>query len=176
MYLKIFKVCIHNTDFMCVSIFAFFDFIHKTTRYIPRYNPETKHLIQYYIFMIPNLIQQALPIASLLSGVICMVLLSRSNEITAMRAAGMGPLRIGAPIAFGGLLLSLGSFIVGEFVLPITAKKVHYIKEVIIEKGSETQLAEGARWIRRDQNLFSFQRLRPDFEYYAQGESHRDGS
>ncbi len=146
---------------LCVFLFLLFDFIHKTTRYIPRYNPETAQLVKLYALMIPNLLIQALPIASLLSSVICMVLLSRTNEVTAMRAAGMGPLRIGAPIAAGGLLLSLGSFIVGEFILPETARQVHFLQEVVIEKGSETQLAEGARWIRQEQRLFNFRDFDP---------------
>ena len=127
--LKDFLKFVFGTLILCVFLFLLFDFIHKTTRYIPRYNPETKHLIQYYIFMIPNLIQQALPIASLLSGVICMVLLSRSNEITAMRAAGMGPLRIGAPIAFGGLLLSLGSFLLENSYCLLRRKKFTTLKK-----------------------------------------------
>lgn len=146
---------------LCVFLFLLFDFIHKTTRYIPKYNPETSQIVKLYILMIPNLLIQALPIASLLSSVICMVLLSRTNEVTAMRAAGMGPLRIGAPIAAGGFLLSMASFFIGEFILPETARRVHYLQEVIIEKGSETQLAEGARWIRQNQKLFNFRDFDP---------------
>ena len=30
-----------GTLLLCVFLFLLFDFIHKTTRYIPRYNPET---------------------------------------------------------------------------------------------------------------------------------------
>ncbi|SME88718.1 LPS export ABC transporter permease LptG [Pseudobacteriovorax antillogorgiicola] len=146
---------------LCVFLFLLFDFIHKTTRYIPRYDPETKDLIEFYLYQIPNLVIQTLPIASLLASVITMVLLSRTNEITAMRAVGMGPLRIGAPIAVGGMILVLGSFIVGELLLPKTAQRVHDIQEVKIEKGSVNQLAEGARWVRKDGRLFNFKDFDP---------------
>ena len=146
---------------LCVFLFLLFDFIHKTTRYIPRYEPETKFLIEFYIYQIPNLIIQALPIASLLASVVTMVLLSRTNEVTAMRAAGMGPLKIGAPIAFGGCVLVGLSFLIGEFVLPHTSKKVHYVQEVKIEKGAVNQLAEGARWVRKGGRLFNFKDFDP---------------
>ena len=146
---------------LCVFLFVLFDFIHKTTRYIPRYNPETKYLVEFYIFQIPNLIVQALPIASLLASVITMVLLSRTNEVTAMRAAGMGPMKIGGPIAFGGAVMVLFSFIMGEVVLPVTSKRVHYIQEVKIEGGAVNELAEGARWVREGSKLFSFRDYDP---------------
>ncbi|NRA64443.1 MAG: LPS export ABC transporter permease LptG [Pseudobacteriovorax sp.] len=159
--LKDYLKFVFGTLLLCVFLFLLFDFIEKTTRYIPRYTPETGDLVKFYIYRIPSLLLQALPISSLLSSVITMVLMSRTNEITAMRAAGMGPLRVGIPIAVGGFLLSVFSFILGEIVLPESAKKAHYIKEVKIEQGSETQLAEGARWLRQDDSLFTFKDYDP---------------
>ncbi|MFW7378049.1 MAG: LPS export ABC transporter permease LptG [Oligoflexus sp.] len=152
---------VFGTLALVVFLFVLFDFIHKTTRYIPRYNPETALLIKYYVYQLPNLILQALPIASLLASVVCMVLLSRTNEVTAMRAAGMGPLRIGAPIAVGGLTLCFISIVLGEWILPKSASRMHYVQEVEIEKGSDDQLAEGARWVRSASNLYHFKEFDP---------------
>lgn len=150
-----------GTLLLCVFLFLLFDFIHKTTRYIPRYNPETSLLIKYYIYSLPSLIIQALPIASLLASVITMVLLSRTNEITAMRAAGMGPLRVGMPIVIGGLGLCLVAAFLGEYILPRWAEKMHYVQEVQIERGSETQIAEGARWVKDENVLYNFRDYDP---------------
>jgi lipopolysaccharide export system permease protein len=150
-----------GTILLCLFLFILFDFIHKTTRYLGAYSPETKNLLKLYIYQIPSLLVQALPIASLLGSVICMVLLSRTNEITAMRAAGMGELRIGAPIAAGGLLLCLVSFVVGELVLPSSARKMHYVQEVLIEKETEQQIAEGARWVRNGSLFYNFRDYDP---------------
>jgi len=147
---------VFGTVILSTFLFILFDFIHKTTRYLARFEPESRHLVQFYIYQVPNLLLQSLPIASLLGSVICMVLLSRSNEITAMRAAGMGPLRIGLPIAVGGVFLALLSFAVGEMVLPSSAHKLHYVQEVLIEKKSEVNLGDGARWIRKESTLFNY--------------------
>jgi lipopolysaccharide export system permease protein len=150
-----------GTLLLVVFLFLLFDFIHKTTRYIPRYNPETALLVKYYIYLLPSLIIQALPIASLLASVITMVLLSRTNEITAMRAAGMGPLRVGMPIVIGGLGLCLIGIFLGEYILPRWAERMHYIQEVQIERGSETQIAEGARWVKDENVLYNFRDYDP---------------
>jgi lipopolysaccharide export system permease protein len=150
-----------GTLLLCVFLFLLFDFIHKTTRYIPRYNPSTELLVKLYVYQLPNLIAQALPISSLLASVICMVLLSRTNEITAMRAAGMGPLRIGLPIVFGGIVLCLVSVFIGEWLLPRSAQRLHYVQEVQIERGSETQITEGARWVKSTNTLYNFRDYDP---------------
>ncbi len=137
-------------------LFILFDFIHKSTKYLARYNPESHHLLGFYFYQIPNLIGQGLPIAALISGVVTMVLLNRTNEITAMRAAGMGPLRISFPIAFGGLVLCIISYVIGEWILPYSAQRSHYIENVLIEKNKDFQLAEGAKWVRDGRLLLSF--------------------
>ncbi len=146
---------------LVIFLFVLLDFIHKTTNYIPKYNPETKLLIKYYLYYLPIQLAQALPIASLLASVITMVLLSRTNEITAMRAAGMGPLRLGLPIIAGGLMLTLVSVLVGEVILPKAAQMMHFIQDVQIERGSESQITEGARWVKSQQTLYNFRDYDP---------------
>ncbi|MBC7660405.1 MAG: LPS export ABC transporter permease LptG [Chitinophagaceae bacterium] len=150
-----------GTLLIVVFLFVLFDFIHKTTRYIPRYNPETSLLIKLYLYNLPNLIAQSLPIASLLASVVTMVLLSRTNEITAMRAAGMGPFRLGLPIIVGGALVSLVSLCIGEFVQPKASARMHYIDDVQIARGSDTQVSEGARWLKSGNTLYNFRDYDP---------------
>lgn len=78
-----------------------------------------------------------------------------------MRAAGMGPLRIGAPIAIGGLTLSLLAFTVGEFVAPVSSKKMRYVEKVLIEKKDASQVNEGTQWLRSENNLYHFKDYNP---------------
>jgi lipopolysaccharide export system permease protein len=152
-----------GTVVISTFLFILFDFIHKSTSYLAKYNPDSKHLVLLYLYRIPDLLIQGMPIASLLASVICMVLLSRTNEVTAMRAAGMSPLRIALPITVGGLILSGISFFIGEFVLPETAKKLHYVAEVLIEKETdyESEWADGIRWIKDGNNLYMFRDYDP---------------
>lgn len=150
-----------GTIVLTVFLFVLFDFIHKTTKYFADYNPTTENIVRFYLFQIPGQVVQALPIASLLASVISMILLSRTNEITAMRAAGMGPMHIGFPLAVGGLVLSVAALVIGETVVPDFAQRVHYIQEVLIQGEKNDQLAEGAKWVRDGQNLINFQDYDP---------------
>ena len=153
-----------GTIVLTVFLFVLFDFIHKTTKYFVDYNPSTETIIKFYVYQIPAQITQALPIAGLLASVISMILLSRTNEITAMRAAGMSPLQIGLPLAAGGLLLSLSSLLIGELFVPRYAQKVHYIQQVQIEGEKDEHFLSGTKWLRDGQRLIHFQ----DFDPIAQ--------
>ncbi len=143
---------------LCLTVFLFvmFDFIHKTTGYIPKYRPSTWLLAKLYFFQIPLLLVQSIPIASLLASVITMVLLSRTNEVTAMRAVGMGPLRVGLPVALGGVLLSLISVFFGEIILPVSSKSIHHIQDVQIEKMSSSEVNQEGKWRRSGSVIYNF--------------------
>jgi lipopolysaccharide export system permease protein len=159
--IKDFFKYVFGTVILCTFLFVMFDFIHRTTQYFSTYKPKAAYIIQFYMYQLPTLMVQALPIASLLGSVTCMVLLSRTNEITAMRAAGMGPLHIGAPIAIGGIILGVLSFGLGEFVAPLASKKMRYVQEVLIEGEAPGRISEGSRWLRQGANLYYFDEYDP---------------
>jgi lipopolysaccharide export system permease protein len=117
-----------------------------------------------YLYQLPLHISQALPIASLLASVITMVLLSRTNEVTAMRAAGMGPFRIGLPLAVGGIILSVFAFFVNERVIPSSSQKLHFVQDVQIEGGQASEVASHTRWQRRGNLIINFR----DYDISAQ--------
>lgn len=138
---------------LTIFLFILFDFIHKTTKYFAEYNPSYNDIILYYVFQIPNQLVQALPIGSLLGGVISMILLNRTNEITAMRAIGLGPLQLAKPLLAGGAIVSFCSIILNESFVPRYAKKVNYIQNVKIEKKNENLSIGTGKWV-RDENKF----------------------
>jgi lipopolysaccharide export system permease protein len=145
-----------GTITVCLFLFVLFDFIHKTTRYFPTYKPAFELIVKMYAYQMPLHFSQALPIASLLASVITMVLLSRTNEITAMRAAGLGPWRIGLPLAMGGLVLTVLAYVVNERVIPRSSSQLRYVQEVLIEGGQAEEIASHTRWQRRGNTIINF--------------------
>lgn len=146
---------------LTVFLFVLFDFLHKTTRYFAKFNPSTSDMVLFYFYQSPALVLQALPIASLLGSVGAMVLLSRSNEITAMRAAGMGPFSIGAPILACGAGLSVLSLLATQYVLPRTARRMHYVESVRIEGKSMMKSRDSVPWGREENTFVSYRAFDP---------------
>lgn len=109
-----------------------------------------------YAFQMPGHILQAMPMAALLASVTCMALLSRGNELTAMQSVGMGPLRIGAPLCFGGFLLAVFGWFLNEYVIPPSAQRLHYVQEVQIEGVPTFEIAEGVTWLKQGDVIYNF--------------------
>lgn len=144
------------TLFLCLFLFILFDFIHKTTSFFNRYNPSGGLIFRYYLYQMPFQLMQALPIAALFSGVVTMLLLSKGNEITAMRAIGMNARQIAMPLIMGGASLFLFTALWSEYVLPISAKHMHFIRHVSMEGESEWSQEHQAFWVRDGQRIIGF--------------------
>ena len=150
-----------GTIVLTVFLFILFDAIHQSSKDFAEYSPSAWVISRYYLYQVPGQVVQALPIATLLSSVITMILLNRSNEITAMRAAGMSAWQVGRPLAYGGLGLSVVALIVGEVWAPKFAKKVHYIQEVEIQGARDEQASSAVKWFRSGRSLVNFQDFDP---------------
>ncbi|MEY4631696.1 MAG: hypothetical protein RIQ81_1816 [Pseudomonadota bacterium] len=146
------------TGALVLSLFLFvlFDFIHRTTRYFPRYKPSAELIFKMYVFQMPSQVLQALPIASLLASVVCMVLLGRSNELTAMRAVGIGPVRLAAPLLCGGAMLAALGWCLNEYIVPVTSDRMHYVQEVQIEGVPSFEIAQGVSWVSQGDTIYDF--------------------
>ena len=73
---------------------------------------------EFCLMQVPEKLLIILPVSLLLGMLYALTQHSRSNEITAMRAAGIGLWRLGAPYLVVGFLLSLGVLALGEIVVP----------------------------------------------------------
>ncbi len=166
--LKDFFKYIAGAMVLTLFLFILFDFIHKTTRYFPRYKPSVELVFKMYMYQMPGHILQAMPIAALLASVVCMVLLGRTNELTAMRAIGMGPVRIVAPLFVGGLVVALIGLILNEYVVPISAGRMHYVQEVQIEGVPSFEIAPGVSWLRQGNMIYSFGTYEHELQAFQQ--------
>ncbi len=73
---------------------------------------------QYVLLTLPRLAYQLLPLVALLGSIIGLGVLANSNELIAMRAAGVSLARIGWAVMQVGVLLMAAAFVMGEYVAP----------------------------------------------------------
>jgi lipopolysaccharide export system permease protein len=90
-------------------------------------------LWDYYISMIPLIIIQTTPVASLISTMQVLGTLNKYGEITAMRSAGISIYRILLPFIYIGFAITILIFGVSEKILPQSMRKAESIKENYIE-------------------------------------------
>jgi len=108
-----------------LAIFVVVDLIEHLDTFIDK-NASVLLLIKYYLYFTPYIIILTLPVAMLLASLFSISSMSRHHELTAMKSAGISLYRILLPVFRLGLLVSLLSLALGEFVVPYTnGKKSH---------------------------------------------------
>jgi lipopolysaccharide export system permease protein len=70
------------------------------------------------LYFLPFLVHMTMPVAMAVAASLTISRLSRDSEITVMRSAGVSLIRIFLPIFLTGLLVSVGDFYFGEYVVP----------------------------------------------------------
>lgn len=104
------------------------DMTHNFSDFID-YKSSVIEVVYYYLVIIPGKLPIVLPLSILISLLYALGQLHRSNEFTAMRAAGIGVFRITRSIWVVGLLLTTGSWFLGANVIPWSVEHARRIKD-----------------------------------------------
>lgn len=103
-FLKVFLLCV--VAFVLVLMTTRLDEIaHFATL-----GPEGFYILLFTFYQIPYILPIAIPVSCLISSILLIQRLSRSHELTALRASGMGLMGVLAPILFASIFLSLANF------------------------------------------------------------------
>lgn len=84
-------------------------------------------IAEYYVVKSPELLSVVLPVALLLGLLYALTQHARYNEITAMRAAGVGLWRLAVPYLAVGFLASVALFYINEHWAPDAAERAELI-------------------------------------------------
>ena len=132
-----------------VGIYGVVDFLEKIDDFMEAGLPFTKAL-SFLIFKIPFIVAQITPVGILLSVLIVLGLMSKYNEIVALRSSGMSVYHLLKPVLSIGVILSCLLFFISEILVPITMDKANriWLKEV----RGETAVASREKnvWIKGD--------------------------
>lgn len=104
-------------------------------------------VLHYYAFTSPQILHLITPVAVLVSVLITFGILSRRNEITAMKAAGISIYRVTLPAIGLGLAVAGSMFGLAEFVLPPMNKVAGRDFNVIKGRPPQASTTNQHRWI-----------------------------
>lgn len=76
-------------------------------------------VIRLIIYNLPAVVAQAAPFATLVGFLMCLGRMVTDNEVLILRASGQGYIKILRPVILMGMLISIGSFVVNDYLLPL---------------------------------------------------------
>jgi len=104
------------------AIFIVVDLVENVDSFIDKSVPVLV-LVKYYCYFLPYIFYLVLPVGILLSSLFTLGGLSKTHELTAMKASGISLHRVMLHLLFFGILFSGFNFIFGETIVPVTNKR-----------------------------------------------------
>ena len=130
------------------------DTLFKLTQYVFSGNVSVPQAGLMFLYHLPEVLQQTIPVAVLLGTVVLFQRLSQNYEIVALLASGVSPRRILRSVLWVGLLFGALHASVNEMILPQTAPRLekayvsHDLKDLpdrnflFVEKNHHNQLSK----------------------------------
>ncbi|OGL61789.1 MAG: LPS export ABC transporter permease LptG [Candidatus Tectomicrobia bacterium RIFCSPLOWO2_12_FULL_69_37] len=109
----------------------------------------------YFALKVPQMVFLSIPVTVLLASILCLVLLTRGNEVVAMRACGASIYQVAAPLLAASFAISLVAFLLNERVVPYANRQGYYVWRVRIKKiPVENFTHKDKLWYRSGDNTF----------------------
>lgn len=109
-------------------------------------------MVEYLLLKIPFMINEFMPIIVLIGSSIYLIELSKNHEMVAIRAAGLGINKLIMPLLAVAILASTFSFIIGEWITPVTNKRLDIIENVNIKQQKSAN--QGVQWLKDGQYFY----------------------
>ncbi|MBP1748421.1 MAG: permease [Deltaproteobacteria bacterium] len=114
------------------------EFFQHTDRFTRSFHAFTMVLI-YVVLLVPGYFNLILPLAFLISMLIVVILMIRGNEMIVARTSGISTLSLMKPFVGFSIMLVLFSFVLTEWIIPLSANAANYIYQVKI-RGEESHV------------------------------------
>lgn len=142
-----------------ISLFLLIEFFQHTDRFTVSVHAFLM-VVTYVLLLIPGYFNLILPLTFLISMLIVLILMIRGNEMIVARTSGISTLSLMKPFVGFSIVLVLVSFVLAEWVIPLSANASNYIYQVKI-KGEESHV-----FIKNDRIWFKRDRLICNIDYY----------
>jgi LPS export ABC transporter permease LptG/LPS export ABC transporter permease LptF len=128
---------------LMTHVYTFFDLLSD----IVKNQVAMTRVFTYLFFLTPQLIFDSAPMSVLVAVLITFGVLSKHNEITAMKASGVSLYRLAVPVLMAALLLSGGLFAFAHYYVPGANRKQDAIRKEIKGKPVQTYLHPDKKWV-----------------------------
>lgn len=127
-------------------------------------------LFEYIRFSLPGFMHYIFPVTALTAALLSLGLLTKSNEITAMKTSGLSLYRIILPVVLLAVVMSFFSFYIQENILPYANKKAEEIWNKINDRPPRSYSYLDRRWVlSKEQNrIYHYNYFDPEKSVFSQ--------
>jgi len=143
-----------------VGIYVAVDFFERVDDFIEASQPFSKMML-FFALKIPFIVAQIMPICILMSVLIVFSLMSRSNEIVALKSSGIRIYYLFKPVLVIGCIFGVLLFILSDVIVPITMAKANQIWLKEVRHKSTIITKEKNIWIKGNRSITHIKYFNP---------------
>lgn len=143
-----------------LMLFAFLDFIHELGE-LGKGAYRLLHIMAYVLLSVPGHAYELFPIAALIGTLFALAQLVANSEYTVMRVSGVSIPRMAFTLVEVGLLFSVLTFVIGEFVAPPAEQFAQRLRAKAIT-GVIAQEFRSGLWVKDERSFVNVAQVLPD--------------
>ncbi len=149
------------------GIYMIFDFFQLLGDFV-RNHIGAPVVFAYFRYQLPQVVYLMLPLSILVATLVTFGLLTKSNELVAIKSAGISLYRVSVPILMASGLLSVGMFMLEDNYLPETNQRQDALRNQIKGRPPQTHYRPDRQWIfGRSDRIFNYRFFDPDQNLFA---------
>ena len=149
------------------GVYVIFDFF-QVLGDIVRNQISARVVVDYYRYLLPQVIYLMLPLSILVATLVNFGLLTKTNQVIAIKSAGVSLYRLSVPVLTLTALLSAGMFLFADRVLPETNQRQNGFRNQIKGKPAQTFYRPDRQWIFGSSNrIYNYTFFDPDQNVFA---------
>jgi lipopolysaccharide export system permease protein len=145
---------------LVIGIYLLVDFFEKLNDFMEVELPITR-LLFFLILKLPLVAAQIIPVSMLLSILTVFGLMTKNNEVIALKSSGISVYHLLRPILSTGLLLSSVLFLIYELVVPLTESRANRIQIQEVDRESIVQTRENNIWVKGRRTIIHIKHYDP---------------
>jgi LPS export ABC transporter permease LptF/LPS export ABC transporter permease LptG len=150
-----------------VDVYLIFDFF-QVLGDIVHNQISTRVVVDYYRYLLPQVVYLMLPLSILVATLVNFGLLTKTNQVTAIKSAGVSLYRLSVPVLSVAALLSVGMFLFADRVLPETNQRQNGFRNQIKGKPAQTFYRPDHQWIfGTSSRIYNYTFFDPDQNVFA---------
>jgi len=149
------------------GIYIVFDFF-QILGDVVRNHITPRVVLDYYRYLTPQIIFTMLPLSVLVASLVGFGLLAKTNQVTAIKSAGVSLYRISLPVLLAAAMLGGGMFFLEDQYLPALNKQQDALRNQIRGRPAQTYYRPDRQWIFGQSNrIYNYSFFDPDRNVFA---------
>jgi LPS export ABC transporter permease LptG/LPS export ABC transporter permease LptF len=125
-------------------------------------------VLSYFRYLIPLMVYQLAPLATLVATLVTLAILAKNNEVVALKASGMSLYRVLMPLVLAGCLVSVGMFLLDDTFLPYANQRQDALRNQIKGRPAQTYIEPARQWIfGQNSKIYNYEFFDPDRRFFG---------